>query len=169
MSEITLGIFTHTNDAEYALSDLKDAGFDPKDTSVIMKDRQQAEMIDDHTGTPIPDSAMIAPGLLMGTSALTLPGLDGLLVGGPLVASIMTGATTRVVVGLLGTLMNLGISEEDARVYEESINAGGILVAVPHTAKNSEEARTILEENDADQIRVVTLEHERLLRRPSFK
>ena len=47
--------------------------------------------------------------------------------------------------GLLGTLVGLGIPEDTARVYEERIAAGEILVAVE--AKNeaeAEKARKIL-------------------------
>ena len=51
MADITLGIFSSTTDAEYAIHDLQDAGYDPKDISILMRNRDQAAQISDTTGS----------------------------------------------------------------------------------------------------------------------
>lgn len=177
MTDLTLGIFSSSTDVEYAIQDLRDAGFDPKDISIMMRDREgEDEVIDmsinDNTGGGVSGAATGSilgglAGLLIGIGAITIPGIGALLIGGPIAttlgltgvaASTVSGAVTGAAGGLVGALMNLGLSEEDARVYERHINEGGILVAFPSTHERVEEARTILEENDADQVRVVRLD-----------
>lgn len=190
MAEVTLGVFTSSTDAEYAIQDLRDAGYDPKDISIVMRDAEEADTLAHDTGTNVAGGAVSGAttggligglaGLLIGVGAITIPGIGGFLVGGPLAAALgltgaaastVTGAATGAVAGgLLGALMSLGIPEEEARIYEDRINEGGILVAVPSAKENTEDARAILEENDADQVRVIRLHPEaRLQRGHSFR
>lgn len=175
MAEITLGIFSSPADAEYAIHDLQDAGYDPKNISIMMKDREEAGDLAESTGSNIAGgvaSGMATggilgglAGLLVGLGAITIPGIGAFLVGGPIAAafgltgaaaSTATGAITGAVVGgIVGVLMNLGVPEEEARFYEERVNEGGILVVVPGSPGIKEEARVILEDNNADQVKVV--------------
>jgi hypothetical protein len=175
MADITIGVFSSTTDAEYAIHDLQDAGYDPKNISIMMKDTKQATEVAESTGSSVGAGATSGmatggllgglAGLLVGIGAITIPGLGGFLIGGPLAvafgltgaaASTATGAITGAVVGgVIGALTNLGVPEEDARVYESRVNAGGILVVVPSMENTTTEARAILQDNNADQVKVV--------------
>lgn len=169
-----LGIFTDKMSAENAINDLKDANFEAKDISIVMKNREDAEEVSDNTGANVMSDAVSGAttggvigglaGLLIGVGAITIPGIGALLIGGPLAASLgltgaaattLTGAATGALAGgLVGALVSLGVSEEDAALYEDRINEGGILVAV---AADHDEAgaRDVLEDNGADQIRTI--------------
>ena len=102
-------------------------------------------------------------GLLVGIGAITIPGLGAILIGGPLAAALgLTGAAATTVTGaltgalaggLVGGLVGLGVPEEDARVYEDRVKSGAILVAVPLRDANEESVRGILEDNGAERVR----------------
>lgn len=69
---------------------------------------------------------------------------------------IASGATTGALAGgLIGGLMGLGLSKEDATIYETAIKEGGVVVAVP--AKDGQEGQVsdILEEHHAHQTRMI--------------
>jgi hypothetical protein len=175
IDKMILGIFSARDDAQEAVTELESAGFDPKDISVIMRDKATAQEFADTTGTSVADGAISGAttggalgalaGLLIGIGAITIPGIGALLIGGPLAAALgLTGAAATTISGavtgalaggLVGALVGLGVPEEDARVYEQRIREGGILVAVPVSLGNETEARSILEDNNAEQIRSV--------------
>lgn len=171
---MVLGIFSNRNYAEQAIMDLESSGFDPKDISIVTKDQAHAENIADSTGGTVAEGAVSGAttggvvgglaGLLIGIGAIAIPGLGGILIGGPLAAALgLTGAaattvsgalTGAVAGGLIGALMGLGVSEDDAKFYEDRIREGAILLAIPDAGRR-EVAIDILEDNHAENIRYV--------------
>lgn len=170
MANVVLGVFTDSKEADKAVNELRDLGYKAKDISIITK--QGGRYVGGFVGTSAAEGAVGGittggilggvTGLLIGIGAITIPGIGGLLVGGPIAAALglsgaaattFTGVVTGVVAGgLVGALVGLGIPEEDARVYEERIKQGAMLIAVP-TRGNDEEVREVLENRRADQIR----------------
>lgn len=183
MQKTVLGVFNERADAEEAIDRLRDADYNPKDLSIVMKDTEAGAEIADTTGTNVATGAASGAttgaviggiaGLLIGIGAIAVPGIGAILIGGPLAAALgLTGAAATTVSGvatgalaggLLGALMGLGVPEEDARIYEERVNEGGILVAVPARSGEEEEVRMLLEDSGADTIRTLTLTQERTL------
>lgn len=175
MRKTILGIFSERNDAEEAIYDLEATGYKTKDISIIMRDQGEREKLAHNTGANVAEGAVTGAttggviggiaGLLIGIGAIAIPGIGPLLIGGPIAsalgltgaaASTVSGAITGALAGgLVGVLVGIGISEEDARIYEERIREGGILVAVPAQLGMEEEVREILSENGADQIRAI--------------
>jgi hypothetical protein len=171
---MVLGIFTNRNYAERAILDLESAGYNPKDLSIIMRDQPEADDLADSTGSNVATGAVSGmttggvvggiAGLLIGMGAIAIPGLGGLLVGGPLAAALgftgaaattVSGAVTGALAGgLIGSLMGLGLPESDAVAYEQQIRDGAILLAVPDLGKR-DEVIDILEENSAQNIRII--------------
>jgi hypothetical protein len=176
MSSTVLGVFGDRENAENAINELRGSGYDPKNISIVMKDESEGTVINNNTGASVATGAASGAttggvigalaGLLVGIGAIAVPGVGALLIGGPLAvalgltgaaASTVTGAVTGALAGgLLGALMGMGVPEEDARIYEERVKGGGILIAVPARDGEGTEARDILESNGADQIRTVT-------------
>lgn len=176
MAKTILGIFQNQANAEEALTELEDAGYNVKDISIIMKDRGQAEALRSSTGANIGEGvaegvttgAVIGglAGLLIGVGAIAIPGVGALLIGGPLSAALgLTGAaattvsgaaTGAIAGGLLGALVNLGLPEENAREYETRIREGGILLAVPVSNTQVGEVRGVFTEHNATKIDSVT-------------
>lgn len=176
MNKTVLGIFADKSAAEDAINELEEAGFSPKDISIVMQDKASSEKLAADTGTSVADSTVTGAttgaalgglaGLLIGVGALAIPGIGAVLVGGPLAAALgLTGAAATTVSGaatgalaggILGALMGLGLTEDEARIYETSIQDGGILVVVPTMGSQYQIAKDILEENEASQIRTVS-------------
>ncbi len=73
-------------------------------------------------------------GLLAGLGALAIPGVGPLIAAGWLVATLagagVGAAAGTAAGGLLGSLAELGVTEEDAHVYAEGLRRGGALVTV---------------------------------------
>lgn len=173
MTKTVLGIFGDADEAEDAINTLKTEGYNPKDISIVMKDKVVSERIASVTGTNIAEGAVsgAATGALLGglaglLAAFTLPGLGALFIGGPLATALgLTGAvattasaaaTGALAGGLIGALMGLGLSEDEAKVYEERITEGGILVAVPARMGEEAEVEDILADSGADDIKSVS-------------
>jgi hypothetical protein len=175
-SDMVLGVFTDRPAAEAAISDLENQGFNAKDISIIMKDSTEARDMAASTGSNVASGAVSGAttggvigaiaGLLIGIGAIAIPGVGALLIGGPIAAALgltgaaattATGALTGALAGgLVGALVGLGVPEEDARVYEDRVKEGAILLAVPTTAQGSaSEAQSILEQHGASQVRTV--------------
>jgi hypothetical protein len=172
ISKMVLGVFSDEEDATSAIKELDGAGFNPKDISIVMKDKHGHVHEETGVGEGLVSGATTGgilgalAGLAIGVGAFTIPGVGAFLFGGPIAAALgLTGAaattvsgavTGAVAGGILGALVGLGVPEEDARVYEESINQGGILVAVPAKEGDEQDAADILTSFNADQVKVIT-------------
>lgn len=171
--DMIIGVFSTREEAETAIDELHDANYQAKDISVVTQSKEDAHALEDHGGSKVAEGAVSGAttggviggiaGLLIGIGAIAVPGLGALLIGGPLVAALgitgaaattISGAATGALAGgLIGALVGLGVPEEDARIYEERVKDGGILVAVPVRSGNTSDVRTILEDNGADRVR----------------
>ncbi|MCL5783995.1 MAG: hypothetical protein M1142_01405 [Patescibacteria group bacterium] len=167
---VILGVFTNKSDAEDALSSLEDFGYNPKDISLVMRDMnkvkegvgQEEDIIarDTISGAVAGGVLGALAGLLVATGVV--PGLGVLFIGGPLATSLgltgaaattVSGATTGVLAGgFLGALASLGVPESEARLYEESIRRGEILLIVPVLRGDEREVSRILENYGANQV-----------------
>lgn len=177
MSKMIFGVFTQRENAENAINELENEGFDPKNISILMQNKDDAKVMESNTGADVTGGVTAGAttgavvgglaGLLIGIGAIAIPGIGALLIAGPLVAALgLTGATASTVAGvttgalaggLIGALVKLGIPEEDAKVYEESVKSGAILVAVPETAGKHNEVSSILTDQGAEQVKILDL------------
>jgi hypothetical protein len=87
-------------------------------------------------------------GLLFGAAFFWVPAIGPVLVGGPLVASIVAGLENAVVVGGLSAigagLFSIGIPRDSIVTYETAMKAGQHLVVAHGTAAEAAKARNIL-------------------------
>lgn len=173
MTKTVLGIFTERENASTAIEKLKVRGYKPEDISIIMRNASESKEIAEDTGTSVAGGAMTGAttGALIGglaglLASFVIPGIGAFFIGGPIASAIgLTGAaattasgaaTGALAGGLFGALSGLGLSEDEAKVYEERINTGGILVAIPAHANDEREVEAILSEYRADQIKSVS-------------
>ena len=172
MAKTVIGIFDERELAEAAIADLEDLGYNPKDLSIVLKNKEEAEIIEENTGADVAEGAVsgAATGAILGglaglVAATIIPGIGAFFIGGPIAAALglsgaaattASGATTGVIAGgLIGAFTNLGLTDDEAKVYVQHVNEGGILVAVPIINEKINEVRQIFENNDADQIKVI--------------
>lgn len=157
-----VGLFRCYQDAEHALHLLAQNGFSKQDISIIVRNSAPTGLPESGAGglttslsLGIAGGAALGwlGGLLAGVGALTLPGIGPVLAAGTLTSAFTTtvaGAGVGAVAGgLIGALIGLGIPEEDAHVYAESIKRGGVLVAIQADTRRADEAFALLQQAGA--------------------
>lgn len=168
-----IGVFENKVFADAALRELETSGFNSHEFSLITrKEVGKVGHVGSKGGSAISGATAGSvigglAGIIIGLSSITISGLGPLLVGGPLAialgltgftAAAVGGATTGIVAGgIIGGLAGLGLSEEEARTYEDSIRQGAVLLAVPvSSGANNQVARDIFARYDAHQIRSIS-------------
>jgi uncharacterized protein (TIGR02271 family) len=154
-----VGLFYERSQAERAIRDLKDSGFDESQIGLLMQDREIQRELADTTGTKVSEAATTGAigggvaggllGLLAGVGALAIPGIGPIVAGGALASTLAGAGIGAAAGGLLGALVGMGVPEEDARYFEEGVRSGGILVTV-HAGTRAQQAREILRSWGAD-------------------
>ena len=148
------GLFETREQAQRAVEALKDAGFRGDQISIAMRDRRAASDVAAQTGTSNAAEAGIVgggilgglAGFLVGIGALAIPGIGPIVAAGPLVAALTGGAIGAATGGLIGALVEAGVPEEEAQVYQRGVERGGVLVTVNADNRESE-ARRIRQQN----------------------
>ncbi len=177
MPETVIGVFHNTGDAKDAIAHLREAGYDPQDISILMRDVEGRAELKEDTGANVVSgtaSGAVTGGILGGlaglVAAVAIPGLGAFFVGGPIASALgLTGAaattasgvaTGAVAGGLLGALTGLGLSEEDALRYERYVKEGAALVAVPARMREEEQVKEIFEDHGSADVTTVSLGEE---------
>jgi hypothetical protein len=154
MKKAVIGTVDNTSAADGVVKQLLGAGFQGKDISVLYPDPRGEDRIvteNVETGkTHAADGAIAGAGagaitggslgLLAGIGALAIPGLGPFIAAGPIMATLSGLLGGAAVGGLAGSLVGLGIPEEEARRYEKHIRGGGALIAV-HVEGKDEQLR----------------------------
>ena len=174
--QTVIGVFQDRFDAEAVIDELEEIGFNPKDVSVIAKDGIETGKGIGRKGGNVAEGAVSGAatggvlgglaGLLVGIGALVIPGAGAFLIGGPIAmalgltgaaAATISGATTGALAGgLLGGLIGFGIPEDIARVYEQKVREGAVLLAVPTNSETGElEVKKVFVDHNADQVRTI--------------
>lgn len=172
--QYVLGVFSGVGAADEAVTALKDAGYTTDSMSAIVKEgvtqvrdvgSTKAETVTEGAVSGATTGGVIGgiAGLLVGIGALAIPGIGAVMVAGPLVAVLgLTGtaaatvsgaATGAMAGGLIGALVGLGVPEDTAKLYEETIQAGGVLLTVPaDSSEHEREVRSILQGAGAKEV-----------------
>lgn len=148
-----VGVFPDRRLAARAFTDLRHAGFQDRQLGVVARDTEVKESItgesDSTTGTAAAVGAAAGGGVggLWGlaVAAGLLPAIGPVVAGGTLAAVLASTAAGLAAGGVFGALVGLGLSEEEARHYEQEVQAGRILITVD-AGDRAEEAATILAE-----------------------
>jgi hypothetical protein len=144
---MTTAMFRDRASAERAYDALHQRGYTKDDVNLMMSDDTRKTHFGDGTAdTDLGDKAMEGAGVgsaiggtvgaivaaiaAVGTS-VALPGL-GLVIAGPLAASLVGAGAGGLTGGLVGALVGSGIPEEHAVEYEKDIKDGGIVMGVKH-------------------------------------
>jgi hypothetical protein len=158
-----VGVFSNRRDAEHALTELRDAGFNMNKVAVIAKDADRTGSIggvdaQENVGNKADEGAAAGAvtggilggltGLLVGLGTLAIPGVGPILLAGEIATALATTAAGAGIGaaagGLVGALIGLGIPEERARVYNDRISRGHYLVIVEGTELEIQRAESIL-------------------------
>ncbi len=163
MKKAVIGIVQTQHQAEKIVEQLQANGFMPSDISVIFPDKQGTSDFAVEHSTKAPEGAIAgvgtggvlggALGLLVGIGALAIPGLGPFIAAGPIMATLGGAALGAGVGGVAGALVGMGIPEIEAKLYENKIRNGNVLVAV-HTddSQQQKRARAIFDLADAKDV-----------------
>jgi hypothetical protein len=157
------GVFSNRQKAEQALNELKASGFSMEQVSIIAKDADQGEQI---SGAEVSDrianknvggatgivkevaTDSALGGVLVGLGSLAIPGIGPVIAAGSLATALVataasTGIEAAAIGGVVRALADLGIPEEEARVYSDHLYGGHYLVIVDGTEDHISAAEEI--------------------------
>jgi len=155
MATTILGIFDDPSAARRAMEDLRDSPLELEDVSIITRATEHGEAVSDEDHLSAGQGAAIGAvwGGLVGLTALLIPGIGPFIAGGALFAALTGAATGAIVGGIAGALMDrVGISEEEARQYEQMVQQGKTLIAVKAHDEDASQVRRILASEGADEV-----------------
>lgn len=153
-------------DADQMVNRLKEAGFSPKEVSVVTQDRREkAELKHASIKARLEGLAAgaLGGGLLVGglgwiagIVALSIPGIGPILAAGPIVAALGDAAIGGGIGLVGGALLGMRMPDHIARYYEEALQNGHSLIAV-HTDDQirQDKAREIFNASGGEHISVV--------------
>lgn len=153
----TVAIFSDRTQAQRAISELKAAGFTEEQIGVTARESDgdgrlqspggKAKTTHAKEGAVAGVAAGAGVGTLWGLGILAgvVPAIGPAIAGGTLVALLSSAAAGAATAGLAGTLIGLGIPEEEAKFYDEEFRSGRTVVTVRTDGRASEVA-SILEQ-----------------------
>ena len=149
---LLVGIFGDRMEAERAVDDLEQAGFGTNEIGFALRgaDVTRGGTVTDAVGTKDDVGAAtgavtggMVGGLLGAAAAMLIPGVGPVLAGGILATSIGYAAAGVAVGGILGAMTGAGLSEEEARYYNQAFSEGRAIVTV-RSGDRDDEALAIL-------------------------
>jgi uncharacterized protein (TIGR02271 family) len=164
------GLYYSRDEAEAAVRELKDSGYDMERISVIARDNDPVagEATNREVGNKADEGAAKGAvtggtlggltGLLVGLGALAIPGIGPILLAGAeatAIATTLAGVGIGAAAGsLVGALVGLGIPEAKAKVYGERVGRGSFLVMVTGTPAEIDRAADIMRRHGVEEFDV---------------
>jgi uncharacterized protein (TIGR02271 family) len=154
MTKSVIGTYSSLESAVEVVNNLVNAGFQRNTISVIANDPDEryasyvdnsGDMDDTAKGAGIGAAIGGLGGLLLGLGALAIPGIGPVIAAGPLAAALAGAGVGAVTGGIIGALIDLGIPEESAHMYAESVRRGNALVAAQVEDNRVQEATRIMQ------------------------
>lgn len=140
MEEQIIALFDTPAKASNAVEALGSSGVSGERISVLVGDEFRDEYFGPGNSTHVAEGAatggavggglgMLLSGLVVATPA-AVP-IAGMFIAGPIIAALAGAGAGAAAGGLLGALIGLGMSEDQAKQYQQAISeSGGILLAV---------------------------------------
>ncbi len=162
MTSLISATFKTRSAAESVLRELESIGVKDNQVSLVLTDETRGQHFNMEESSKIDEgiaagaTAGGAVGVILGSlltaTAIVIPGLNLIVAG-----SVMTGlaglGAGAAAGGLIGGLIGAGIPEHEAKIYENEIKNGAVLLAVkPENSKQRDMVKNILEHQDAYHI-----------------
>jgi hypothetical protein len=158
------GVYATSDLAENAVDFLLKTGFPKSAISVLLPDIDETSRgftHEKHTKAPEGTAAGAttggliggAFGLVIGLGGFAVPGLEPLVAAGPIIGALTGLGAGGALGGIIGAFIGLSIPEFEARLYDGTIESGGVLLYVHCTAPaHIAGAREALRETGAKDI-----------------
>lgn len=162
MAKTIVGSFDSFEEAQEVVRDLQQRGYSRDDISVIAnnatgKYSETAATVSEtgaNTATGAAAGGVLggAAGLVVGLMGLAIPGIGPIVAAGPIAAALAGAGVGAVAGGLIGGLTGVGVSEDDASYYAESVRRGGALVTVRADDSKADDAVHVMRSHGAVDI-----------------
>lgn len=157
-AQAIVGLFEQIEAGAQAVADLQQAGYDPKEISLLANEKtikkhleeHQAQDIAEVAGKGVAGGSVVGGllGLLVGASTVMIPGIGPALATGVLATTLVQTAGGAALGGIAGGMANLighkRLNEPEMRVYTRAIDEGGVLIVVQAEGERAASARAIL-------------------------
>lgn len=138
-SKIITAVFDTRAAADSAIYKLEHAGFTEKEITLLVSEDTRGKHFGIEANSKASEGAATGAAIgglagaiglaLASAGTLLIPGLN-LVVSGSLIGGLVGLGAGAATGGLIGALVGLGIPEHEAKLYEEAVRKGGILIAV---------------------------------------
>jgi len=154
MTKTVIGTYSQFETAIDVVNDLVNAGFHRNSISLVADDpdKKYASYVDHDTagdgaaaGAGIGAAIGGLGGLLLGLGALAIPGVGPVIAAGPIVAALTGAGVGAVTGGIIGALTDMGVPEESAHIYAESVHRGNVLVVAQVEDNRVDEATRLMQ------------------------
>ena len=157
MAKTIVGYFDSYDQARRAMDELARQGIS-RDHISIITNRETYRGTDKVTEHDASGAAVgAATGAVVGGGAMLIasliPGVGPILAAGPLLATLLGAGVGAAAGGIIGALVDAGVPEEDARLYEEGVRRGGTLLMVRADADMASRAASIMNQHGAVDIK----------------
>ncbi len=163
MSKTITAVFNTRNEAESALRMLDKAGFTKDQVTLLVTEETRGQHFGISEGTKTAEGAAdgaaiggLTGALYLGLAtagALLVPGLN-IVVYGTVIGGLVGLGAGGVTGGLIGALVGLGTPEHEAKLYEDAVRKGAILVAVQaDDASSAGIVTAILKDGNAESVK----------------
>ena len=145
-AKYVIGVYKTENETVSAINRLLEMGYEKGDISVIAKDPDRFEWVENRTDVDVDSSKAVGRsagagaatggviggigGLLVGLGTLAIPGIGPLLAAGPIIGALGEAAAGGATGGIIGALVGIGIEKSEAREYQAALERGDLLVVV---------------------------------------
>jgi uncharacterized membrane protein len=164
-----IAVYSTHEEAEKAIRELQQSGFDMQKLSIVGKDYETEEAVVGYysVGERMKSWGKLGAfwgglwGLLFGSAVFLIPGFGPMLVAGPMVAWIVGALEGAVLVGGLsalgGALFSIGIPKDSIIEYETQIKAGKFVVIAHGSVEEVSKGKDILSTTQPQGMRVHSL------------
>ncbi len=163
MSKAVICILKTQLQAETVVTRLRAAGLQTADISLVFLERsgvlglardRDSQLTGGRAGTAVPSGPVGGVlGMLSGIGIVTIPGAGLHITAGPMIAALSGGSPGAVVSGVAEGLIWMGVPMTRARLFEEQVKQGHILLAIrTWHADEHQRALVVLREARAEEV-----------------
>ncbi len=165
MSKTVSAIYDNHDAARRAIITLRVNGFDESQLSILASECSLDKNVQIKEASKAPEGITIGAGIgaaagaavagLTAIGTITLTGGFGLLAAGPIVAAFAGAGAGAGAGGLIGGLIGLGIPETEAKVIDDELGKGHVMIGVSVSDDAfKEKAKNLLSGTDAEKVTI---------------
>ena len=153
-ASIAVGVFHDAEHARHAIDALKSAGYSENEIGFLA--RASTTWPEGYTLSSTATGAIeggMLGGVLGAAAALLIPGFGPAIAGGILLATFGAAGIGALAGSIIGTLVSIGVPEEEAHHYQHELEKGRTIVTVKATS-GYDDALAIMRSNGAIDVKV---------------